>query len=206
MGKVQNGETSYRETILGILPRRKVIQLEIAGTKRGLLLLKNIARKQEKLTIPLIKKVHRYCFHEILPKNAGKFRTAQVTYSEKEAPHFSRLHELMKNLCEDTEYMLQQLPQKDTDAFLVQCIEMLARFQHRFVLIHPFIDYNGRMARMLTNYLLMRLTLPIIEIHVASQSERKQYILALQNADGGNYHLLEHLLAQALNESLQKIQ
>lgn len=43
------------------------------------------------------------------------------------------------------------------ETFLAEVISLLAWFQHRFVWIHPFNDYNGRVARLLTNLLLLNL-------------------------------------------------
>lgn len=206
MGKSKiSSETSWKETKFGILPRSKVIQLEIQGTQKGLLLLQQIAKNKEPLSIELIKKIHKECFGDILQNYAGAFRTIQVEYSGKEAPHFSKVHEMVQNLVSDTEYALEQLPAKVSDAYITDMTGLLALFQHRFVVIHPFVDYNGRMSRMFTNYLLMREELPTIEIPVTTNLLRKQYIQALQKADEGNYQALQDVLGKAMNESLESI-
>lgn len=206
MGKsINSSETSWKETKFGILPRSRIIQLEIQGTQKGLLLLQQIAKNKEPLSIELIKKIHKECFGDILQNYAGVFRTIQVEYSGKEAPHFSKVHEMMQNLVSDTEYALKQLPVKTSDAYIMDIAELLALFQHRFVVIHPFVDYNGRMSRMFTNYILMREELPTIEIPVTTNVLRKKYIQALQKADGGNYQALQDIIGKALNESLVAI-
>lgn len=81
----------------------------------------------------------------------------------------------------------------------------MAWFQHRFVFVHPFRDYNGRIARMLTVFILLNLNLPPIEIKIDKSSDRKRYLGAMQKADENDYSLLENLIGQALNESLKKI-
>ena len=58
----------------------------------------------------------------------------------------------------------------------------LAESHWSFVRIHPFDDGNGRTARMITNYVLLRRTLPPI---VIKSEHRDRYISALQNADLG---------------------
>ena len=206
MGKPKiSSETSWKETKFGILPRSKVIQLEIQGTQKGLLLLQNISKDQKLLSIELFKRVHKECFSDILQNQAGIFRTIQVEYSEKEAPHFSKVHEMMQNLVDDIEHALKQLPSKTSDSYITNIVELIALFQHRFVVIHPFLDYNGRMSRMFTNYLLMREELPIIEIPVTTKLLRKEYIQSLQKADTGDYQALQNIIAGALNASLEKI-
>jgi len=206
MGKPKvSSETSWKETKFGILPRSQVIPLEIQGTQKGLLLLQQISKEKKPLSIEFIKKIHKDCFGDILQNRAGVFRTIQVEYSGKEAPHFSKVHELMKNLIEDIEYALKQLPIKPSDAYITHIVELLALFQHRFVVIHPFLDYNGRMSRMFTNYLLMREELPTIEIPVTTKLLRKKYIQSLQKADEGDYRALQNIIGNALNESLESI-
>ena len=200
-----SSETSWKETRLGILPRSKVIQLEIQGTQKGLLLLQQIAKNIEPLSIELMKNIHKECFGDILQNYAGVFRTIQVEYSGKEAPHFSKVHEMMQNFMDDTEHALKQLPSNVSDAYITDMAELLALFQHRFVVIHPFVDYNGRISRMFTNYILMREKLPTIEIPVPTSLLRKKYIQALQKADEGNYHALQDVIGKALNESLESI-
>lgn len=201
---VRKDETSYKQTRHGILPRHKVLELEVLGTKKGLLFLNRIAKENKVITPELIKRIHKESFSEILVDDAGKFRIIQVTYSGKEAPHFSKISEMIKILCDDTEYAIAHLPKSDEETFIERVVELLSHFQHLFVFIHPFVDYNGRTARMLTSYILMRLNLPIIEIITDTGKTRKEYISALQKADGGDYSKLEDIMSVALNESLQK--
>lgn len=80
---------------------------------------------------------------------------------------------------------------------------MLAWFQHRFVFIHPFQDYNGRTARMLTIYILLKLDLPPIELKAEQTEDRKRYLKAIQKADVEDYSLLEQLIGQVPSEMLQ---
>ena len=105
---------------------------------------------------------------------------------------------------EDTEYAQTHLPTQNSENYISNIVQLLAQFQHRFVIIHPFVDYNGRMGRLLTNYILMRLRLPIIEIKVENETDRKAYIAALQKADIGDYTSIENIIAEALVESLQE--
>lgn len=198
------GATSYKQTKFGILPRDQVIKFEVQGTKKGLQTLQKIAESNRTISPEFIKEIHKRSFGNILQKDAGILRTIQVTYSSKEAPHYSKLPEMVKNLCDDTEYALTLLPNNEDENYISKLVEILARFQHRFVFIHPFVDYNGRIARLYTNYILMRAGLPIIEIKVDNEGDRKSYITALQKADDGDYTEIENIIAESLSESLQQ--
>lgn len=198
--KKDKSPTSFKETKFGILPRGDVIKLESQAVKKGMTLL--LSSNKKSITSDFIKEVHKFCFSVILGKDGGKFRTVQVMYSGKEAPHFSKINELMINLCADTECAINNLPHKKDKDYLNRLIELLARFQHRFVYIHPFVDYNGRTARMFTSFILIKLNLPIIEIKVKSNKDRQKYIKALQKADEGYIEKLEKLVEESLTESL----
>ena len=200
------GSTSYKDTKFGIVPRSKLVKLEIEGVKKGLEFIYKLSVKNKKIKITpeLIKKIHRISFGWIFPKWAGKFRTIQVTFSEKEAPSYFKINELVINLCLDLDEQIKHLPIETSDKYLSEIIKLLAQFQHRFVFIHPFNDYSGRTARLLTTLLLLNFRLPLIEIKSSTKLDRKKYIRAMQEADEGNYSNLEKLIATALEEGLQK--
>ncbi len=200
------GATSYKETAFGIIPRSKLIQLELEGTKRGLEYIDELTRKgKSNITPELICKLHQISFGWIFPEWAGKYRKIQVTFSGKEAPLYYQVSELITNLCNDLEERLKHLPKPDEESFIIKVVELLAWFQHRFVFIHPFQDYNGRTARILTTLILLQLNLPPIEIKAETGADRKRYLQSMQKADEEDYSSLEMLINNALSESLEKI-
>jgi fido (protein-threonine AMPylation protein) len=75
--------------------------------------------------------------------------------------------------------------------------EMAARLHHRLVQIHPFPNGNGRWARLITNIFLRKhgkekVTWPEKTLQ-ADSSFRKNYIEALQSADGGDFQALQEI-------------
>jgi Fic family protein len=77
---------------------------------------------------------------------------------------------------------------------------LLAKLHHDFVLIHPFDDGNGRVARMLVNYVLMRLGYPPI---IVPTERKRDYLTALRLADAGNPEELEKFLESCILRSLE---
>ena len=77
---------------------------------------------------------------------------------------------------------------------------LLAKLHHDFVLIHPFDDGNGRVARMLVNYVLMRLGYPPI---IVPTERKKDYLTALRLADAGDLIELENFLGTCVIRSLE---
>ena len=59
-------------------------------------------------------------------------------------------------------------------------IERAAIFHYRYIRIHPFEDGNGRIARLMVNYILTRHDYPMI---VVRSRKKKQYIEALHRTD-----------------------
>lgn len=206
-GTKPKSATSYKDTAFGIIPRSKLIKFEIEGTKKGLEYLYNLFERERgvRITPKLITKLHEISFGWIFPKWAGRYRKIQVTFSDKEALPYYQVQEQILNLCQNLEERLKHLPKPDEENYILKIVSLLAWFQHQFVFIHPFQDYNGRTARMLTILILLILNVPAIELTANTKEDRKRYILAMQQADEGSFDLLEKLIAQALVESLDKI-
>lgn len=197
--------TSYKETAFGILPRSKVIILEGKGIKKLQEYVIKLSEQKAEITPQLILDIHKEGFNSIFPKWAGKFRIIEVTIGEYEPPYHGEVPELVENLCADLAERLKHLSsQKKKRSYLSELVSILAWFQHRFVWIHPFQDYNGRMARLLTNLLLLNLGFPILTIKVETGKDRSKYIEAMKAADKYDYLRLEDLIAKALEESLKK--
>jgi len=79
-------------------------------------------------------------------------------------------------------------------------VMIAAKLHHDFVLIHPFDDGNGRVARMLVNYLFMRLGYPPI---IVPTERKKDYLVALRLADAGDILELVDFIGSCLTRSLE---
>lgn len=198
--------TSFKETAFGILPRSEIIKLEAEGIKKAQQFIIKSSNNKVEITPQVILDIHKEGFSFIFPDWAGKFRIIEVTVGEYEPPHCSKVPELIKNLCDDLAERLKHLPSsQNEEIFLADIISLLAWFQHRFVWIHPFNDYNGRVSRLLTNLLLLNLGFPILTISAETGKDRNKYIEAMKAADQHDHSKLESLLAKALKESLEKV-
>ncbi len=120
------GATSYKDTAFGIIPRSKLLGLEIEGIKRGLEFLSDTVRTDKNVSISpeLICKLHDVSFGWIFPQWGGEYRKIQVTFSDKEAPQYFKVPELVKNLCEDLAEQLKHLPSTKKEDFILILLKL----------------------------------------------------------------------------------
>lgn len=200
------GETSYKQSAFGIIPRSKLIPLEIEGIKRAWdFVLERTANGKLLITPTTLQQIHKIGFGWIFPEMGGKFRTVNVTVSTHKPPSYYEIPQLMKNFCDDAETRIRHLPKITQPNYIEDLVELLAWAHHHFLWIHPFQDYNGRIGRLLINIILLDLALPTVELKVETLASRKRYIKALQSADQGDLVLLERMIEQALQEAGEAI-
>lgn len=78
-------------------------------------------------------------------------------------------------------------------------VELAALLHYRYIRIHPFDDGNGRVARLLVNYVLHSNDLPPI---IIKTTDKKNYLRALQQADAGDIQSFINYMIQQLAWSL----
>ncbi len=82
----------------------------------------------------------------------------------------------------------------------VNAVSLATHFHYKFVKIQPFDDANGRIAKFLTNLILMQFGYPPI---VIKRSEKNVYHFALQEADKGKIETLLDFIARNVIGSLE---
>lgn len=81
-------------------------------------------------------------------------------------------------------------------------VALAAHLHYKFVRIHPFDDGNGRTARLLMNYVLLKHGLPPVIIKSAA-ADKNNYLMALNRADAGDTEAFVQHIAEQLIWSLE---
>lgn len=79
-------------------------------------------------------------------------------------------------------------------------VELAAKIHYKLVRIHPFDDGNGRISRLLMNYVLFKNDLPPVVIKTA---DKRNYLIALNQADAGDINAFVSYIANQLAWSLE---
>lgn len=79
-------------------------------------------------------------------------------------------------------------------------IILAAEFHYRFIRIHPFDDGNGRLARILMNFILMSFRHPPV---VIKTEDKENYFSVLRLADADQFEPFVNYIAENLTHSLE---
>jgi len=145
-----------KDVLLGkeIAARPRDIQ-EVINYRKVIEFIDDEAKKKiDKITEPLIKKLHKLVVYKILPEvQAGEYRTKQVIVRNSQTgevtfrpPQAIEVQFLMREFI----YWINR-HEKDS----VHPVLKAGIIHHELVRIHPFIDGNGRIARTLATLILL---------------------------------------------------
>jgi Fic family protein len=194
---IEGNRLSLRETFLvlekGITIGGKSVRehLEATNHREAIRLLEKIVKKaavQEKDVLEL----HAVILDKIDPQNAGFYRHEQVyiTGTKHVPPGWKAVPEKMR-------LVLKELNSREKGC---KAVESAVRLHHQLAWIHPFVDGNGRLARLLTNLRLMRAGFPPL---VLLKRTRKTYYSDLEKADEGDLKPLALLVARDAEHALE---
>ena len=166
--------------------------LEVVNHKNAILYIEDIVKEKEPLSERQIKNIHNLILKGIDDENAGVYRDQKVVISgaEHKPPEPFNIKPKMENLIEWYKNEGQEL----------HVVERAARLHTDLVKIHPFIDGNGRTARLLLNFELMKNGYPPVIIR---NEDRVSYYESLDKAHTtDDYSDFIKIIKETLNRSL----
>jgi fido (protein-threonine AMPylation protein) len=150
-----------------------------------------LVRSKTDLTVDHLKQLHKMVLFE--SKDGGLLRSGmEIAMISGEKKLFAPPWEV-ENLLMEFVRWISRSTANGVHPFLlaVSCHTI-------FVRIHPFRDGNGRMARLLMNYVLLRAGYPAL---IVRNAKKRQYFEALRAWDAGETHALTQFMLEMLEES-----
>ena len=164
---------------------------EVINHRDAIDYVEDLVASAEPITPFHVRQIHKLVLSRIDDENAGRYRETQVRIAG--AAFTPPKSWLVPNLMTEWgEWLLGE--EKSSHP-----VELAALAHHRLVAIHPFIDGNGRTARLVMNLILMRAGYPP---SVIQRINRRQYYRVLDQADGGKPAALVNFVGRAVERSL----
>jgi Fic family protein len=195
---IEGNTLSLRETkvaLEGITIGGKTLRehLEAVNHREAILLLEEVVQKNAEFSEWMIRSLHQLILKGIDDENAGRYRTINVRIAGAEhvPPDQVLVPELMERL----------VAWHRDEAPALHPVERAARVHSDFVKIHPFVDGNGRTARLLMNLELLQAGFPPAVLPV---ERRLAYYEALE-ADHvrGDREPFLRMVAEVVREGFQ---
>lgn len=175
--------------VVGDAPMRDFEEMKAHNV--GLNMMKIEAEEPKPLTEAFIRQLHKTLLREdytIYRELPGGIQTSYVVHA---GSYKMRPNSVITPTGELFEYALPD----ETHALMTDLVlwfnsversgrytpaELAALFHYRYIRIHPFEDGNGRIARLLVNYILLRQGYPMV---VVLSAKKQSYLKALEAAD-----------------------
>ena len=165
---------------------------EVVNHQQAIHFVESLVQEDVPLSPFHVRQIHGLVLARIDDDNAGQYRNmpVRIAGSIHEPPPAWQIPAVMN----DWAKWLAAAEAKQLDT-----VSLAAIAHHKLVEVHPFIDGNGRTARLIMNIILMRDGYPPAIIATAN---RQQYYRALSRADNGNPAPIVNFVGRAVERSL----
>lgn len=213
---IEGNRLTYGETkaflLHGITAQGKPFRdyLDIKGHHAAIDFLLAFVRREEPLTEADVRELHKVILVEPYQVDArtpdgqptkrtihpGQYKTMpnHVETSTGEIHYYATPEDTPAKMAD-----LMAWYRREVDKGELHPLILAATFHYQFVVIHPFDDGNGRMARLLMNLIFMQAGFPPVIIRT---EDKNNYLLALEQADTGD---LEPFIVHIGNELLNSL-
>ena len=164
---------------------------EAINHKKAIDFIESIVKEKKTITKDIICKINSLVLDNIEEEEKGIYRLRKVHIEG--ASFIPPKPDLIPKLMEEFLKWLNENKNK------INTVDFVALAHEKFVFIHPFIDGNGRVARLLINLILMQKGFPP---SVILKTERKKYIRTLEEAHNEDYAPFVNFIARNMERSL----
>lgn len=162
----------------------------------------------EKFTPEFICELHEQVARDLL-KDGGIYRTTWAAPSQEDWVYLvpEKISENLIKLCDSVRCQLNNERLTRPEDIFVNRIKIAATFLLQFLQIHPFTNGNGRVARLLTSWLMTDISLVPVPLLTNSKS-REKYLQSLRDCRYMNPPLptnLARLIMESVVHMMRKV-
>ncbi len=183
---------------LGIKSKKAMDEVEEVALKTATDKLLGMYDAGHRFTAEDIRTMHRLWLGDIY-EWAGEYR--QVNVSKGDFHFAASLH--IPLLMEDFDKVFLRRHTPCNFKSMDRVIRALAEVHVELVLIHPFREGNGRVARLLTILLALQDSLPPLDFTGIVAKKKKDYITAVQAGMERNYKPMEKIFESVIRKTLK---
>ncbi len=166
------GSEVLLEEVPEILNKKNITKDDEKETKGLAKAIEYVFNTKQELTLSLIKKLHKLCFEKT--KNfAGCLRTVEVVIRDSQG---NIIHKGVPAVKVEQE-LKEMITWYEKNKFKFKPLILAGIIHNQFETIHPFQDGNGRIGRLLLNFILFKHDYPPINILL---TDRGEYYYTLQ--------------------------
>lgn len=213
---LEGNSLSYGETkaliLFGITAAGKPLKdhFEMTGHDEAIKWVEGVVKEDRPLTENFIRELHKLILKEpyesptITPDGVHAKRKIQIGVYKAAPNHvltptgeifrFATPEETPAMMGDLIDWYRRKGEDPETHPLLIA-----AEFHYKFIRIHPFDDGNGRTARILMNFILMKNGYPPV---IVKTEDKANYIAALQQADAGVITPFIEYIGENLEQSL----
>ena len=192
---IEGTSLSLRETSMvineNIIPKNSTMR-EVNEAKNHKEALDFLLTYKGDINEKLILKIHSIILKNIDNENSGKYRNIDV-FIRGEYVKFPTPEKVSGEIRELIRWY-------KTNKSTMHPFELAVLFSMKFVTIHPFTDGNGRLSRLLMNYLLRKNHCPEINIYV---KDRANYIKSVRKANDGSYEMIIDFACKTMKKNYE---
>jgi cell filamentation protein len=152
----------------------------------------------KRFTTTDIRRMHREWLGSIYPW-AGAYRSVNIA---KGGFMFAAAAEIPRLMTEFSRRVLRTYTPGRAGSIDEQA-EALAIVHAELILIHPFREGNGRLARMLSTLMALQMGLPPLDFGGVHGVEKRRYIAAIHASVGADYELMKEVMRRVIKRSLR---
>lgn len=183
--------------LLGIIDPDEMDRVEARALVKATDMLIREYDQEHQFTAADICYLHKTWLGEIY-EWAGRYRKINITKDDFTFAMAAQINKLME------QFERNQLAQYTPCEFKnrEEVVKALAEVHTELLLIHPFREGNGRVARLLSLLMALQSELPILDFSLIGEHKKQEYIKAVHAGIDRDYQPMEALFSEIIEKSI----